>query len=122
RGYGADLAAGGVRRECVRVGRTRGVAVPGAAEVLREAAKEDLCADEGRECPVRRAAYPRGTRPVIIATVKERIQKVLANAGVASRRSVEGMVLEGRVAVNGRIARELPILIDPQKDKVEVDG
>lgn len=32
------------------------------------------------------------------------------------------MVLEGRVAVNGRVMRELPILIDPQKDKVEVDG
>jgi pseudouridine synthase len=54
--------------------------------------------------------------------VKERIQKILANAGVASRRNIEQMVVEGRVAVNGKIKTALPILIDPHRDKVEVDG
>jgi 23S rRNA pseudouridine2605 synthase len=54
--------------------------------------------------------------------MKERIQKVLASAGVDSRRNVEQMVLEGRVSVNGRIVRELPVLIDPGSDEVEVDG
>ena len=54
--------------------------------------------------------------------MKERIQKVLANAGVASRRSVEQMILDGRIAVNGHVTRTLPILIDPEKDNVEVDG
>ncbi len=54
--------------------------------------------------------------------MKERIQKSLANAGVASRRSCEQLVLEGRVAVNGRILAELPVLIDPERDQVEVDG
>lgn len=54
--------------------------------------------------------------------MKERIQKVLANAGVASRRNIEAMVLEGRVSVNGKTMTELPILIDPEKDKVAVDG
>jgi pseudouridine synthase len=53
--------------------------------------------------------------------MKERIQKVLANAGVASRRAIEEMVQQGRVSVNGRVVTELPILIDPQSDKVAID-
>ena len=53
--------------------------------------------------------------------MKERIQKILANAGVASRRAVEEMILQGRVAVNGRVSTKLPILIDPARDKVTVD-
>src|SRR5688500_9218692 len=56
-----------------------------------------------------------------MTTVKERLQKILANAGVASRRTVEEMIQQGRVAVNGKVMTELPILIDPSKDKVLVD-
>jgi len=53
--------------------------------------------------------------------MKQRIQKVLANAGVASRRAVEEMILQGRVAVNGRVVTQLPVLIDPASDRVVVD-
>jgi pseudouridine synthase len=53
--------------------------------------------------------------------MKERIQKVLANAGVASRRNIEQMVLEGRITVNGKVVRDLPILVNPEKDRVTVD-
>ena len=51
----------------------------------------------------------------------ERLQKVLARAGVGSRRAVEELVAAGRVWVNGRPAA-LGRRIDPSKDKVEVDG
>jgi len=53
--------------------------------------------------------------------MKERIQKVLANAGVASRRTIEEMIRQGRIAVNGTVMTELPVLINPAKDKVSVD-
>lgn len=54
--------------------------------------------------------------------MKERIQKVLANIGVDSRRNVEKMVLEGRITVNGKIVRSLPVLVDTQSDQITVDG
>ena len=54
-------------------------------------------------------------------TEGERLQKVLARAGLGSRRSVEDMIAAGRVAVNGVTAR-LGQRVDPTTDKVEVDG
>ena len=54
-------------------------------------------------------------------TEGERLQKVLAHAGVASRRTIEEMIVAGRIKVNGRRAR-LGQRVDPSKDKVQVDG
>jgi pseudouridine synthase len=51
-----------------------------------------------------------------------RIQKAMSAAGVASRRAVEQMVLEGRVAVNGKLVARLPCFVDPARDRIEVDG
>ncbi len=56
------------------------------------------------------------------STLQERLQKILASAGVASRRAAEKLVTEGRVRVNGRIVRELGTKADARNDKIEVDG
>ncbi|HWH25161.1 MAG TPA: pseudouridine synthase [Pseudolysinimonas sp.] len=58
---------------------------------------------------------PRGTHG-------ERLQKVLAAAGVASRRVCEQYIVEGRVSVNGEVVTELGSRIDAAVDKVAVDG
>lgn len=52
----------------------------------------------------------------------ERLQKILAAAGVASRRAAEEMILEGRVTVNGRVVDRLGEKADPAVDHVKVDG
>ncbi|MFI5307574.1 MAG: pseudouridine synthase [Polyangiales bacterium] len=51
-----------------------------------------------------------------------RVQKVLAAAGVASRRAAERLITEGRVRVNGRVVRELGVKADAKRDRIEVDG
>jgi len=51
-----------------------------------------------------------------------RIQKYLSAQGVASRRAVEQIVLEGRIKVNGKIPEKLPCLVDPETDEIRVDG
>jgi len=52
----------------------------------------------------------------------ERLQKILARGGFASRRAAERIISEGRVRVNGRVVTELGSKADPYKDKVEVNG
>ncbi|KAG5191051.1 pseudouridine synthase [Tribonema minus] len=52
----------------------------------------------------------------------ERLHKVLAHAGVDSRRQCEQMILDGRVRVNGKIVSSLGTRVDPRKDDLLVDG
>ncbi|RSL32053.1 rRNA pseudouridine synthase [Salibacterium salarium] len=51
----------------------------------------------------------------------ERLQKVIANAGVTSRRKAENLIEEGRVKVNGEVVRELGTKVSTRKDTVQVD-
>src|SRR5690606_27911674 len=51
-----------------------------------------------------------------------RIQKAIAQAGHASRRKAEELILAGRVRVNGVIVRELGVQVDPRRDRIELDG
>jgi pseudouridine synthase len=52
----------------------------------------------------------------------ERLQKILSQAGVASRRAAERLMLEGRVTVNGATIRALGTKADPSHDDIRVDG
>jgi 23S rRNA pseudouridine2605 synthase len=52
----------------------------------------------------------------------ERLQKILSQAGIASRRASEQLMLEGRVTVNGETIRELGTKADASKDDIRVDG
>jgi 23S rRNA pseudouridine2605 synthase len=78
--------------------------------------------------PPRNRAPRRRAKPAAPAQVPEgppgteRLQKVLADAGVASRRDCELAVRAGRVRVNGRTVRELPCWVRPDNDLVEWDG
>src|SRR5688572_30996493 len=51
-----------------------------------------------------------------------RLQKVLAQAGVASRRAAEELIAAGRVSVDGKVVREMGRRVDPDTAVVHVDG
>ncbi len=51
-----------------------------------------------------------------------RLQKLIAQAGVASRRKAEGLIAAGRVRLNGEVVTELGTKADPAVDRIEVDG
>ncbi len=72
-----------------------------------------------------------GTHKVIVgfrtarsgfSTSMVRLQKFLADAGVASRRASEAIILAGGVAVNGQVVKVLGTKVDPARDRVTVDG
>lgn len=52
----------------------------------------------------------------------ERLQKVLAQAGIASRRDCEELITQGRVEVDGKVVTELGIRVDPVRNEIRVDG
>ena len=53
---------------------------------------------------------------------EERLQKIIAHAGVASRREAEAMIREGRVTLNGRVVTELGTKANAERDHIKVDG
>lgn len=55
------------------------------------------------------------------STMEERVQKIVARAGVTSRRKAEQLIREGRVTVNGQTVTELGTRADPERDHIKVD-
>ena len=72
--------------------------------------------------PPTRATHPRKIRVEAPREHGERLQKVLADAGVASQRDCEFAIRAARVRVNGRLVLELPCLVDAARDLIELDG
>jgi 23S rRNA pseudouridine2605 synthase len=54
--------------------------------------------------------------------VEQRLQKLIATAGIASRRHAEELIVAGRVTVNGKVVKELGTKADPQRDHIKVNG
>ena len=77
--------------------------------------------------PVRKPARKRGPRADVPQSDMHdqdgiRLQKVMASAGVASRRVCEEMIAEGRVEVDGQVVTELGVRVDPKSAVLHVDG
>ncbi|BCW70502.1 pseudouridine synthase [Arthrobacter sp. NicSoilB8] len=77
--------------------------------------------------PVRKPARNRGPRREVPQSELHdsdgiRLQKVMASAGVASRRVCEEMIAEGRVEVDGQVVTELGVRVDPKTAVIHVDG
>jgi len=70
----------------------------------------------------RRRARPSRAAPPKPAVEGQRLQKVIAAAGVASRRAAEELIEQGRVSVDGRVVRVQGMRVEPARARIEVDG
>ncbi|NQT15498.1 MAG: pseudouridine synthase [Planctomycetes bacterium] len=70
----------------------------------------------------KRGAEPKGARQGEADQKEQRLQKVLAGAGVGSRRQCEELILTGRVEVDGKVVTQLGTRVDPSQARIRVDG
>ncbi|MBA4119328.1 MAG: hypothetical protein C0513_01295 [Isosphaera sp.] len=74
--------------------------------------------------PLREPDHPPITDPLRDASRPGalRLQRFLADLGLASRRAAEDLIRRGRIAINGQVVTAPPIFVSPSQDKVEIDG
>jgi 23S rRNA pseudouridine2605 synthase len=103
-----------------------GPGMEAAQEALEEHARkeaEDTAAEEdAKEQDDAETAEEFGEPARPGAAKRERLQKILSRAGIASRRRAEEMIAAGRVMVNGQVVTQLGSKADPARDHIRVDG
>ena len=109
-----EKPAAAPRRRSVK-GRSKAAAKQGA-EPVASAEPEPEIAEEAQHGESDEEAIERPPAKL------ERLQKILAQAGVASRRHAEELIAEGHVQVNGKVVTELGSKADPTRDHIRVDG
>jgi 23S rRNA pseudouridine2605 synthase len=127
---GAEKPSGGDRAPSARDARRASITVglrSGIPAVAREAreprAERGERPQRGAGAPEARAPRGKGFRaPAPESLGAERLHKVMAQAGVASRRHSEELIQAGRVTVNGKVVTELGTKVTPGQDIVEVDS
>lgn len=77
--------------------------------------------DQGVKLPELREEAPK-SKTKKPSDGQERLQKILANAGIASRRKAEELILLGQVTVNGKVVNTLGAKANPREDSIAVDG
>ncbi|MCE1205243.1 MAG: rRNA pseudouridine synthase [Holophagaceae bacterium] len=110
-------AARSTERPAARAASRAGAAGPADRPARRPATRRPAPAPV--KAPTKPAARPTAPRPK--AAGQERLQKILAAAGIDSRRACEQIILDGRVQVNGRTVSELGTLANPRRDEITVD-
>jgi 23S rRNA pseudouridine2605 synthase len=88
------------------------------SEALAETLAEEIESNEAPEY-IPKAVFAAESAP---PAKLERLQKILARAGIASRRRAEEMIVEGRVIVNGQLVTQLGAKADLARDHIRVDG
>ena len=93
-----------------------------AAAQQSAAAAEPTAAAADHEVAAEQEIEPEAEAGTHAAANLERLQKILSQAGIASRRHAEEMIVEGRVMVNGQVVNQLGAKADPLRDHIRVDG
>src|SRR5687768_7608794 len=117
-----DAARPGRSRRTAGDGRGRGGSAGKRGAASRRPASDASRKDAFKEGAAQKDAPKKVAASAAVATGSTRLQKVLAQAGVASRRGAEELISAGRVRVAGQVVTTLGLRVDPARDVIEVDG